>query len=318
MQVDPVAESAETPICVRCGAWARVGSKYCSHACGIAVHLERIAVEKEKEMEQMRKALYDRRSAVLWQEIEQSIERQEYHSCAEELDAQLLVEVKRDRESELEVLAALKLQQDELEKEIEIHQTKNVLLEDQEPEEHTVGRTSHFDCPYCGVAPTTGVSLAQHLPSCFQKFEAANLVTGNAATPEGDVTSLIYCDRFEAKTGKYCKQLKASCCLHSGVVPPRPAPGTRAKVDLRELCGAPTKDAKNGRCSLLRLKCPRHFNWENFARKQLELQIISHTQLAEALRQEVDVIKEKMILARLCRGLKGSASTIPAQGLDAS
>lgn len=315
MEIDEPSAQIEAGVCVRCGAWARAGSRYCSDACGIAVHMERIAAEKAKELEEARLQCYKLRSAALWLEIEESMSKGQYTSCAEEADAKLLIECQVDRESERELVSDLKRRKEELEVEIATYQTKNLLPDDEEPEDHVVGRTSHFDCPYCGVVPSGNiVSLAQHLPACFFKLEQANQVTGDYATPEGDVTSLIYCDRFDPKTGKYCKKLKASCFAHSGVVTPKPLPGIRSRAaECREICGAPTKNASGAsRCSLLRTKCPRHYNWENLARQQLELQLISHSQLAEALHQEVHAIKEKMILARMCRGLQGSAQTIPA------
>lgn len=337
-------------VCTQCAAWARAGSKYCSDACGIAAQEHQVRQEKAEQVLKWKKDRFVRRCAVVWQELLESKATGAYLSSIEAEDFKTLAEVEQEQLSVISTLERIQKQQSELELEIQMYQ---VPVEENgsdsvEIQSDKVGKTSHFDCPYCGVVPSGNfAALSQHLPQCFHKFETLNAVVGPYPTPAGDVTSLIYCDHFDPKTNKYCKKLKASCAMHSGVFNAK-LPGQRAKSmnETKELCGAPTArenvtsstmphhsegfmdtDTANdsdgtpfARCRILKRECTRHYNWENLARRQLELQLISHRQLSEALKQEMAAIKEKMILARLSRGLKGNAVTIPEhpQGYESS
>ena len=328
-------------VCTQCSAWARAGSKYCSDACGISAQEHHVRQEKAEQVLKWKKDRFVRRCAVVWQELLESKATGSYLSSIEAEDFKTLGEVEQEQLSVISTLERIKKEQSNLELEIQMYQVpvEEIGSESGEIQSDKAGKTSHFDCPYCGVVPSGNfAALSQHLPQCFHKFESLNAVVGPYPTPAGDVTSLIYCDHFDPKTNKYCKKLKASCAMHSGVFTAK-LPGHRAKPlnETKELCGAPTAHenlthsttlhhsegssdintanhsdgALFARCRILKRECARHYNWENLARRQLELQLISHRQLAEALKQEMAAIKEKMILARLSRGLKGNAVTIP-------
>jgi hypothetical protein len=310
--------------------------------------MPRVKAEKAQGVAAWKKDHFDRRCAVVWQELLESKSQNVFSSHIEEEDFKMLGEVEQERLVTLATLERIKREQIELEDEIQTYQvpaSANERGEDVSEERgDKVGKTSHLDCPYCGVVPSgSAVALSHHFTTCFNKFETSNAIFGKQPMAEGDINTLIYCDHFDTKTSSYCKKLKASCAAHSGVISIRPI-GQKNKPasETMELCGArvasPHTDnssSQNGistqsngnpslqsssnpqagqiryhRCRTLRRECPRHFNWENFSRRQLELQLISHIQLAEALQQEAAAIKEKMILARLSRGLKGTAETI--------
>ena len=361
MDVDLLPLPSVPPVCLQCDAWARVGSKYCSNACGVAYHMARVSGEKAREVELVKRDRFDRRCAVIWSEILSCVAKKQYWSSVEEEDASLLQTVEVEMKNVLAMVERIRREQVELEVEIQTFQvplpsaTNPIHSEaagegEETTEETTSGemekgsstasttatttsataaaaaaaaerhlrgagnlKMTHTDCPYCGVTPSGHFpALSHHLVSCFQKFESLNLLSGPKPMQPGD---LIYCDHFDPKMNTYCKKLKASCYAHSGVVSVRPLPGQKPKSTTSEMmtmCGASTADnPTTGRCRALKKDCPRHFNWEHFARNQLELQLISHTQLAEGLQSELEAIKEKMIFARLSRGLKGNVVVIP-------
>lgn len=308
---DEIIVDVEPSICRQCGAWAREGSAYCGHTCGIAAHMQRVIDEQKKKLLELKTARYDLRWKTIWSEIQESIRTGSFATVVEEEEASSLVKVEKDYALERTTILNYTAQREQLEREIQQYQVDWTGDVEDDAEERASGakNSAHFDCPYCGIQPTTAI-LSNHLPSCYQKFEAANQLTGDAPTPAGDVTSLIYCDHHDPKTGKYCKKLKESCYAHSGVLPARPMPGQRGRGP--EFCGAPTLEDPSGRCRAVRSRCTRHLNWENLTRRQYDLQIISHTQLAEALKLEIEIIKDRMVTARLSRGLKGSSQTIPS------
>lgn len=308
---EEVIVDVHSEICRRCGAWARDGSIYCSHACGIAVHMDRIAEEQQKKLMELKTARHDIRCKVIWSELEESMRTNTYATIMEEEDASMLLKVQSDLALEKVTIEGYKADRLKAETTIQSYQIDCPEHKDDDSEERTSAakNSAHFDCPYCGIQPTTAI-LSLHLPGCYQKFESTNQIYGDAPTPAGDVTSLIYCDHHDHKTGKYCKKLKESCYAHSGVLAARLAPGHRARGP--EYCGAPTAEDPSGHCHLVRSRCARHFNWEHIILRQYDLQIISHTQLAEALKLELELIKDRMITSRLARGLRGNSRTIPA------
>ena len=266
---------------------------------------------------ELKTSRYDIRCKVIWSEIQESMRTNTYATVMEEEDANMLLKVEKDLALEKLTIEGYTADRETVETAIQTYQVDCLDHKDDESEERTraAKNSAHFDCPYCGIQPTTAV-LSLHLPSCYQKFESTNQIYGDAPTPAGDVTSLIYCDHHDLKTGKFCKKLKESCYAHSGVLAARLAPGQRARGP--EYCGAPTAEDPSGHCHLVRSRCARHFNWENITRRQYDLQIISHTQLAEALKLELELIKDRMITARLSRGLRGNSRAIPAGMLDES
>lgn len=302
---EEVVVDVQAEICRQCGAWAREGSMYCSHACGIEVQMTRIIEEQKRKLLDLKTARYDLRCKTIWSEIQESIRTNTFSNIVEEEDASVLQKVEKDLLLESQTIEGYQADRDRLEAEIQAFQVECT----ESAEDESKLNSSHFDCPYCGIQPSSAV-LSLHLPGCYQKFESGNQIYGDTPTPAGDVTSLIYCDHQDSKTGKFCKKLKESCYAHSGVIPPRLPPGHRGRGP--EYCGAPTSEDSTGRCRQLRARCPRHLNWENLARRQYDLQIISHTQLVESLKVELDVIKDRMIIARLARGLRGNSRTIPA------
>jgi hypothetical protein len=305
--------------------------------------LEKVKQEKANEEAERKKARFERRCAVIWSEIEQDIKEKRIKSISELDDVKAMDEVEEEKRTTEISIESIKKQQIDLE-ELIAKGSSLAILEDSEMDEVaslSTARTTHLDCPYCGAAqPSAAASMSHHMSACFQKFESSVPLMGSHPTPPNDVNSLIYCDVYDAKTNQYCKKLKASCFQHSGVLPSRTFPAfakadasntpqqastknqrTSTKDKKKEkpthaalaalVCGSPTTDDPSGFCRLNRRDCPRHHNWDNIARRQLELQLISLNQLLEALRQESVALKERMIMRRLCRGLQGSATTIP-------
>lgn len=301
------ASKLKPNLCLRCSEPARDGSKYCSHDCGMEFHKERLSQSLAEEEAKSRRAKYDQRCAVVWREIEQDIANHSLRSVAEADDAKIFLELDAQKEQARRDIAILEKSLLDLDAIVARAASQPFIAND-----GPAMKTAHLDCPYCGVQPSHA-SLALHLPGCYLKFESGVPHYGSQPRAASDVHGFIYCDQ-QVDKGQYCKKLKASCALHSGVVPPKPhaSRADRAKVSqyAETSCGAPTEDDPTGFCRLVKKDCLRHFNWDATARQQLVLQKLVLEQQLEAHGFDVEVIKERMVCRRLCRGLRGTAKTI--------
>jgi len=275
--------------CLHCRKQARIGSKYCSHECGIAFSTEKLE-RLEQEETQRNEAKQHEELEKKFEIVMKMIKEDKPMSLAEKEDLLAMEETAKERQALKEQVAETEV----LKKELQTHLSnarKDFSKEKGDKKKTKPKNWDTIDCFGCGQSFQTH-KWPKHVSTCYAKLEMEP-VTATYATDLDDGTQVVHCDFLDPNTKTYCKKLKAACPRHSGYVSYR---NKRTEPE-PELCGYPTREG-GALCSASRRECLKHQDWENLRNASLALDEINQQQTERSIAYDERIVMQRMASRR--------------------
>uniref|UniRef100_A0A6B2L5R7 CXXC-type zinc finger protein 1 n=1 Tax=Arcella intermedia TaxID=1963864 RepID=A0A6B2L5R7_9EUKA len=292
--VTPAQPQKSKERCINCKKkFARMGSAYCTHDCGIAYAAEQLKSIKA-DQNQRKEALIEKEIAEKRKTVLEMIEKDKLSglpiSLPEQEDLKILEDVNKEREELKKAQAALAREKTKIKSAMaKARATKTSEAARGAGRGKRSGTLDLIDCVGCGK-PVAYSTYSRHHVSCFAKLELAE-VSGTRPSESEDGSQIVHCDYYDRSNFSYCKKLKASCVRHSGLNSYR----SKKKEEV-QICGCPLSN--NEFCTLSRKTCNKHVDWENIKNASILLLELTHMQNEKQLKFEEKIAGKRMARRR--------------------
>ncbi|CAH0388986.1 unnamed protein product [Bemisia tabaci] len=239
---------------------ARIGSKYCSDACGLKLA-----------------------SARIYQVLPPRIQEWSLSPCiAEENNKRQLDAIRKQQLEVRDVLQELDKRHKELDAVIERAKQSEV---DESAQDDAEEDEMSMYCITCGHEIHSRTAI-KHMEKCFNKYESqASFGSVYKTRIEGNN---MFCDFYNAANRTYCKRLRVLCPEHC----------KDAKVLDSEVCGCPlVKNVFNFTgefCRVSKKACLRHYCWEKLRRAEIDLERVRQWLKLDELVEKERQIRQQM------------------------
>ena len=243
-----------------CVSQAQMGSKYCSHDCGMRLAKKRLDVYLKERYDQ-------------------------YNSIESMADKLNLIELERiDNQIKLMKKKLSELEKKHTELDQIIDRAKYAKINPSVEKERDNCMDSNeieIYCVTCGQQCNEKQAL-KHMEKCFNKIESqAFFASFYKSNLEGKA---MFCDYYNPQTKMYCKRLKVMCPEHD----------KERKIGDEEVCGYPLakrhnlfEDCQDEICLAPKRSCSLHLKWEKLRRALIDLdRLRTYIKLEELVEQK--------------------------------